>query len=201
MIVKVCGLNTAENCLAIDALDPTLLGMIFYEKSPRYIAKKSLPETKADKVGVFVNAELADILSAVEKHRLRYVQLHGHESLALAKSLKQKEVKMIKCFSIDQELNMDEMREWQPYCDYFLFDTKGKYLGGNGVKFNWRLLHDYKLDTPFLLSGGISLTDVKELKKISNPAFAGVDINSRFELEPGIKNVEQVKSFIDGINR
>jgi len=201
MIVKVCGLNSAENCLAIDALNPTLLGMIFYNKSPRYMAQKSLPETRADKVGVFVNAKLEDILLAVEKHRLRYVQLHGHESITLAQGLKQNAVKVIKCFGIDQELNMDEMREWQPYCDYFLFDTKGKYLGGNGVKFNWQLLHNYKLDTPFLLSGGISLTDVKELKKISNPAFAGVDINSRFELEPGVKNVEQVKSFIDGINR
>lgn len=201
MIIKVCGLKSVENCLAIDALNPSLLGMIFYENSPRYIAHNSLPETRADKVGVFVNTKLEDMLLAVKKHRLHYVQLHGHESKTLSYGLKQNGVKVIKCFGIDQELNMEEMREWQPYCDYFLFDTKGKYLGGNGVKFNWQLLQDYKLETPFLLSGGISLTDVKELKKINNPAFAGVDINSRFELEPGVKNVEQVKLFIDGINR
>lgn len=201
MIIKVCGLVSSENCMEIDSLNPTMLGMIFYEKSPRYINQSTLPNTKAHKVGVFVNAKLDQIVSAVDKHRLSYVQLHGEEPLSLAKKLKERKLKVIKCFGISQELNMDEIRGWQPFCEYFLFDTRGKYLGGNGIKFNWELLQKYNLDTPFLLSGGISLTDVNRLKEIKNPAFAGVDINSRFELEPGIKNVEQVKSFIYGINK
>ncbi len=201
MIIKVCGLNDLENSLDIDKLGPDMLGMIFYKKSPRYINQTLIPNTKSDKVGVFVNSDLNEILSAVQKHQLQYVQLHGHEHLDLAQALHQNNIKVIKCFSIDKTVNMELMRPWQSYCEYFLFDTKGKHLGGNGIKFNWELLHIYTLKMPFLLSGGISLNDVEAIKKINNPAFVGVDINSNFELQPGIKNVNQIKLFIHALNR
>jgi phosphoribosylanthranilate isomerase len=201
MIVKVCGLNDPENCLAIDQLKPNMVGMIFYATSPRYIDKMVLPPTKSAKVGVFVNASLNDMLSVVQQHQLSYVQLHGQESVILAQSLKENGIKVIKCFSIDKEIAIDKIREWEPFCAYFLFDTKGKQLGGNGTKFNWKLLNNYTLKTPFLLSGGIAPTDVEALKKINNPAFVGVDINSKFELAPGIKNIEQVKLFIDALKK
>jgi phosphoribosylanthranilate isomerase len=201
MIVKVCGLNHAKNCLAIDKLKPDLVGMIFYKKSPRYIGESILPKTKTKKVGVFVNDTLGEILTAVEKHQLNYVQLHGNEPIVLAKALQENGIKIIKYFGIDNIIDNKKMAEWGPYSTYFVFDTKSKQFGGIGAKFNWDLLNDYILDTPFLLAGGITLEDVSIIKKINNPAFVGVDINSKFELEPGFKNIEQVKLFIDAIKK
>lgn len=199
MIVKVCGLNDAKNCLAIDKLKPDLVGMIFYKKSPRYIGENLSPKTQTKKVGVFVNATLGEILSAVEKHQLSYIQLHGNEPLVLAKALQENGVKIIKYFGIENVIDNLKMAEWERYSSYFVFDTKGKQFGGIGAKFNWNLLNDYQLSTPFLLAGGISVKDVAAIKKIKHPAFVGVDINSKFELEPGIKNIEQVKLFIDAM--
>jgi phosphoribosylanthranilate isomerase len=201
MIVKVCGLNHAKNCLAIDKLKPDLVGIIFYKKSPRYIGESLLPKTKTKKVGVFVNATLGEILTAVEKHQLSYVQLHGNEPIVLAKALQENGIKIIKYFGIDNIIDNKKMAEWEPYSTYFVFDTKSKQYGGLGAKFNWDLLNDYKLNTPFLLAGGITLEDVSTIKKINQPAFVGVDINSKFELEPGIKNIEQVKFFINAIKK
>ena len=201
MIVKVCGLNDAKNCLAIDELKPDLVGMIFYKKSPRYIGETILPKTKTKKVGVFVNATLGEILCAVEKHQLNYVQLHGNEPLILGKSLQGNGIKIIKYFGIEDAVDNQRMAEWEPFCEYFLFDTKSKQFGGIGAKFNWNLLNNYQLNTPFLLAGGITAKDVSAIKKIKHHAFAGVDINSKFELEPGIKNIEQVKLFIDEIKK
>lgn len=201
MIIKVCGLNHVKNCLAIDKLKPDLVGMIFYKKSPRYIGETVLPKTKTKKVGVFVNSSLGEILAAVEKHNLSYVQLHGNEPIVLAKALQENDVKIIKYFGIDNTIDNLKMAEWKRYSTYFVFDTKSKQYGGLGAKFNWDLLNDYQLNTPFLLAGGITLKDVASIKKINHPAFVGVDINSKFELEPGIKNIEQIKLFIDAIKK
>lgn len=201
MIVKVCGLNNRKNCSAIDKLQPDLIGVIFYKKSPRYIGESLLPKTKTKKVGVFVNATLGEILTAVEKHQLSYVQLHGNEPIVLAKALQENGIKIIKYFGIDSFIDNKKMAEWEPYSTYFVFDTKSKQFGGIGAKFNWNLLNDYQLNTPFLLAGGITLEDVSTIKKINHPAFVGVDINSKFEQEPGIKNIEQIKLFIDEIKK
>ena len=201
MLIKVCGLRESENCLEVDLLQPNMMGFIFYNKSPRFIGESITPSTKAKKVGVFVNNEEHFILKMIEKHQLSYVQLHGDESINLAKSLHQKGIKTIKCFAIEDELNLEKMAQWEPFCTYFLFDTKGKYLGGNGKKFNWDLLQNYQLKTPFLLSGGIELNDIDAIKKINQPAFAGIDVNSKFELTPGLKNIPQLKLFIDAIKK
>jgi len=199
MIIKVCGIKEPGNCLAIDNLQPDLIGMIFYKKSPRFIGETILPKTKATKVGVFVNSSFEEIISNAQQHGLQYIQLHGNEPLLLAEKLHKKGMQIIKSFGVETEINNEEMAEWENYCSYFLFDTKSKQYGGTGIQFNWQLLENYLLKTPFLLSGGIGLNDAQELKKIKHPAFSGVDINSKFELEPGIKNIEQVKSFIDEI--
>lgn len=201
MKIKVCGIKEPENCLAVDKLGTDMLGMIFYDKSPRFINETILPETKAAKVGVFVNAGFADILANVKKHHLSYVQLHGKEPVELSRKLQANGIKVIKCFSIENEINNNEMTGWESFCSYFLFDTKSEKLGGSGKQFDWNLLENYQLRTPFLLSGGIGLSDLSRIKMIHHPAFAGVDINSKFELEPGKKNIDQVKLFIDEIKK
>ena len=201
MIIKVCGMKEDQNILGLDKLQPDFIGLIFYEKSPRFVGENSIPKTNAKKVGVFVNSSLEEIIFQAQKHDFNYVQLHGDEEVSLAKSLQEKGFKVIKNFSIGDEINDALMQEWQPFCDYFLFDTKGKSRGGTGEKFDWNLLQDYKLDTPFLLSGGIDSEDISKIKKIKNKAFKGIDLNSKFEKEPGIKNIEKLKLFIDEIRK
>lgn len=201
MIIKICGLRESKNSIEADLLQPDLMGFIFYKKSLRFVDDVKLPKTKTKKVGVFVNEEEHVILKMIKKHQLTYVQLHGNEPVELGKSLYKNGVKVIKCFSIDNEINNEKMQLWESFCTYFLFDTKGKYVGGNGKKFNWNLLNDYQLKTPFLLSGGIALSDAAKIKEIKHPAFAGIDVNSKFETAPGIKNIQQLKLFIDAIKK
>lgn len=201
MIIKVCGMKENENIKALDTLQPDYIGLIFYEKSPRFIGANNIPKTNAQKVGVFVNSNLEFILTQAKKYEFNCIQLHGDEDVKLAKSLFEKGFKIIKNFSIDDEINNTEMKEWQPFCEYFLFDTKGENRGGNGEKFDWNLLQNYKLKQPFLLSGGIAFEDVSEIKKINHKAFAGIDLNSKFEIQPGFKNIEKLKSFIDEIRK
>ena len=127
--------------------------------------------------------------------------MHGDEDLSLAKSLHEKGLKVIKNFSIDDKINNDLMQEWQPFSEYFLFDTKGKSRGGTGEKFDWNLLQDYKLEIPFFLSGGLDSEDISKIKQIKHKAFLGIDLNSKFESAPGIKNIEKLKLFIDEIRK
>ena len=190
-----------QNIIDVDAFQPNYIGLIFYEKSPRFIGRQLTQKSNAQKVGVFVNSNLAYILLQAEKHQFKTVQLHGDEPVSLAKSLFEKGFKIIKNFSISDEINNEIMKEWQPFCEYFLFDTRGKGYGGTGEKFDWTILKNYNLETPFILSGGIAPEDVSEIKKIEHNAFAGIDLNSKFEMEPGFKNIEKLKSFIDEIRK
>ena len=199
MIVKVCGLKEPENISAVDSLHPDLVGFIFYEKSPRYMATDTLPITNAVRTGVFVNESEEKILEKAVQYRLQVVQLHGSETPESASFLKDKGFKLIKAFNIGEEIDQQQMQAFIPYCDYFLLDTKGQHAGGNGVKFNWELLNSYELETPFLLSGGIRPADAAAIKKIKHPGFAGVDLNSGFEIHPGLKNISLLKEFIHDI--
>ncbi len=199
MLIKVCGLREKENILAIDALRPDLLGLIFHKSSPRYVGENIIPETVTSKVGVFVNWEMDEIIRKAEMHNLRYIQLHGSEDVETAKELSLQGFKVIKVFQMENEIDNNRMADFAPFCHYFLFDTKGANEGGNGIKFNWSLLENYQLSIPFLLSGGIAPEDVEFIKAIQQPLFTGVDINSRFESEPGIKNITALKMFIDEI--
>jgi len=201
MFIKVCGLKEKANILAIDSLSIDFMGLIFYEKSPRFVEDTAdIPVTNTPKVGVFVNSSLEYILGKIQKYQLKYIQLHGNESIDFVKEIyeeiKEKNIKIIKAVSIDNEIDDIFLSAFVPFCAYFLFDTKGKNHGGNGVKFNWKILENYQLKTPFLLSGGISIDDATEIKKIKHAQFAGIDINSKFEIEAGLKNVTMIEEFI-----
>ncbi|MDP3313142.1 phosphoribosylanthranilate isomerase [Lutibacter sp.] len=204
MIIKVCGMRNSENIQSLLALKPDFVGFIFYKKSKRFVndfPKVDFPK-EIKKVGVFVNETIEEVLRIVEEYKLECVQLHGNESPEYCWDLRRSElvseshrIEIFKAFSIDENFNFNSTNQFEKSCDYFLFDTKGKEYGGNGIKFNWEVLQKYKGETPFLLSGGISKNDVLEIKKIKHIAFAGIDINSGFEIEPALKNISDIKEF------
>lgn len=185
----------------IDALRLDFVGMIFHTASPRFVGETIFPETTAEKVGVFVDSPVHFMLQQAIKYGFSYFQLHGNEPLSTVKKLHEKGFQIIKVFRVSGKMDLAGLKKFEPYCNYFLFDTKGKNPGGNGLKFNWDLLEDYPLKTPFFLSGGIGPEDVELIKNFQNPAFAGIDLNSRFEISPGLKNKEQLKKFMNEIRK
>jgi phosphoribosylanthranilate isomerase len=200
MLVKVCGMRDANNILELIKLKPDYLGFIFYDKSKRFVTNFPEVEFPSDlkKVGVFVNETIDEIIEIADKNKLEAIQLHGNESPEYCEELKVlliRNVEIFKAFSIDENFDFSKTEAYQKVCDFLLFDTKGKEYGGNGVKFDWEVLENYKGTTPFLLSGGISKNDAKEIKKISHKAFLGIDINSGFEIEPALKNIANIKEF------
>lgn len=198
MLVKICGMKYAENIKQAAMLQPDYLGFIFYKKSKRYFDNQipKLPQN-IKKVGVFVNESTQKIEEIVKTHNLQTIQLHGEETADFCKKIKKilPTTELIKAFPIDKHFNFKQTDLYKTYCDYYLFDTKGKLHGGNGIKFNWDILNNYKEKTPFLLSGGITKKDAKAIKNITHSQFAGIDINSGFETEPALKNIEQLKQF------
>ncbi len=193
--IKICGMKYPDNILQVGSLLPDYMGFIFYEKSSRFFDGE-IPEIPKSikKVGVFVDAPLEDIISKIEKYSLDAVQLHGKESVGFitelvlaSKNLKQ--IEIIKVFSIKNDFDFERLKEYEPVCDYFLFDTKGKLPGGNGYTFDWEVLKNYNSEKPFFLSGGIGIEEIKIIEKMNLPVYA-IDVNSKFEIEPGLKNVE-----------
>jgi phosphoribosylanthranilate isomerase len=199
MIIKVCGMGDTGRMHQLAAMPIDMVGFIFYSKSPRYVIGKIDPSelTKLPdhilKAGVFVNAQKEDILKMATLYHLTVVQLHGNESAELCKELKEEGFIIIKAFNLTINNNYEA---YVPYCQYFLFDTPSQMHGGTGEKFDWDLLNTYTGTTPFLLSGGIGPGDADSIFKINHPQFAGIDINSRFEFEPGVKDVELIRRFI-----
>ncbi len=204
--LKICGMKYPDNILEVGSLLPDYMGFIFWEKSARYFdgALPNLPQS-IKKTGVFVNASQEDILAKVSQYDLQAVQLHGHESVAFCKELKDtlaKSIEIIKVFSVDSTFDFDELKPFESVCDYFLFDTKGKLPGGNGTTFNWKVLEKYPSEKPFFLSGGIGIDEidlVKQILKTDLPIYA-IDVNSKFEIEPGLKNTKLLASFKQKIN-
>lgn len=203
--IKICGMREPGNLLDVTMLKPDLIGFIFYPPSPRDAGRTLRPgmlnEIPAGirKVGVFVNEDFDFIIDYVRRYSLDLVQLHGNESPETCLQIKEAGIRVIKAFNIR---NRDDFRRcslYIPFTDYFLFDSVTERHGGSGKKFDWGLIEDYKLDHPFFLSGGIGPGDQKYLLKIKNPAFYGVDLNSRFEIKPGLKDTETLKSFIHDI--
>lgn len=197
MKIKVCGMRDSENISGLLNLKPDFIGFIFYDKSKRFVAdfpQIAIPSS-TKKVGVFVNEKIDEIIEKTLKYKLDFVQLHGNETPEYCEELTGHKIKIIKAFSIDEKFDISATKPFEKHVFLFLFDTKGKYYGGNGLKFNWDLLQNYKGKTPFLLSGGITKNDVKEIKKFNHPAFLGIDINSGFELEPALKNTNEIKEF------
>ena len=202
--IKICGMKYPENMVEVALLQPDYLGFIFYEKSPRYF-ENSIPnlDKSIQKVGVFVNAAFSVIEEKVKQYQLDLVQLHGTENSEFCALVEAKLGKVIKAFSMDDQFNFQDLENYQNSCSYFLFDTKGKLYGGNGTSFNWTVLQDYKLDKPYFLSGGIGLENANEIKEFLKKEYAKkcivIDLNSRFEIEPGLKNPATLKEFIQNI--
>jgi len=199
MKLKICGLKHPNNIQQVAEQSPDFMGFIFYDKSPRFVDDKKLAEILKDsypeiiKTGVFVNEDPVKINEIVSTYGLGAVQLHGSETPELCASFKKTGLKVIKAFGIREASDFDQTERYEGCCDYFLFDTKTKKHGGSGESFNWDLLKFYSGNTTFLLSGGIGIADIDEIKKISHPRFAGIDVNSGFEIEPGLKDIELIK--------
>jgi phosphoribosylanthranilate isomerase len=199
MKLKICGMKYPDNILEVGSLLPDYMGFIFWEKSARYFdgILPNLPRS-IKKTGVFVNASQEDIVSKVNQYDLQAVQLHGHESVAFCQELKKtlaKSIEIIKVFSVDSTFDFDELKPFETVCDYFLFDTKGKLPGGNGTTFDWKVLEKYPSTKPFFLSGGIGIKEMdaaNEILKTNLPVYA-IDVNSKFEIEPGLKDIERLK--------
>ena len=200
MKLKVCGMKFTENIEQVSGLYPDYMGFIFYEKSKRNFEGviPKLPKS-IKKTGVFVNEYPEIVISLVEEYQLEAIQLHGDETVTYIKQLKTHlpSIEIIKVFGIKDEFNFDVLTPFLPLVDYFLFDTKGKERGGNGFQFDWSVLDAYPYKKPFFLSGGIGLKDVLAIQKIidSNLPIYALDINSKFEIEPGLKNINEVKTF------
>ena len=212
MIIKVCGMREAENIREVEQFSIlhslqakrasssaqfsiNWMGFIFWSKSSRYVSRKPdyLP-TNCKRVGVFVDEDIEQLRRIADDYALDYIQLHGHESPEYAAQLKGH--KLIKAFNIATEEDLEATKPYEGLVDYFLFDTKGKSVGGNGEKFDWTVLDAYQGDTPFLLSGGIGPDDAERVKTFNHPKCIGIDLNSRFETAPAIKDINKLKEFI-----
>jgi phosphoribosylanthranilate isomerase len=200
MKVKVCGLREPENIRQVAALQPDYMGFIFYEGSKRFCEDHISPElldqlpAGIQKVGIFVNESSEAILKTVQKYKLNLVQLHGRETPGQCRELKEAGLSIIKAFSVDDRFAFENTLLYEGYCDYFLFDTRGNNYGGNGTVFDWEILKGYFSDVPYFLSGGLNLENLssKEFEKLRPRPFA-IDVNSGFELEPGLKDLEKLK--------
>ncbi len=185
-----------DNILEVGSLLPDYMGFIFWEKSARYFDGiiPSLPKS-IKKTGVFVNENKEEILKKITKHDLQAIQLHGQESVEFCKDLKSKiesDIEIIKVFSVNEAFDFEVLKPFETVSDYFLFDTKGKLPGGNGTTFDWKVLENYPSSKPFFLSGGIGIEEMEQVKQVlkSNLPIYAIDINSKFEIEPGLKNVQ-----------
>ncbi|MEO9004201.1 MAG: phosphoribosylanthranilate isomerase [Ginsengibacter sp.] len=207
MKIKVCGNRSLSQLKELEDSGIDYAGFIFYEQSPRYVLKEIKGEDvkglklNIEKVGVFVNATEEEIMKQIDDFGLDVVQLHGDETASFCERISD-HIKVVKAFRIaDFDTNIDWLiKEYDEMCDYYLFDkgSAGLY-GGTGEKFNWDLLEKSTIGKPFFLSGGIGIDDVEALRKFKHPFFYGVDVNSRFEIEPGIKDIELIKKFISQI--
>jgi len=213
--LKVCGMQQAGNMIQVSELQPDYMGFIFYDKSPRYFDGE-LPGIASEikKTGVFVNAEIGEIKEKFLKYRLNAIQLHGEESAGFAKDLKRElqqlenTPEIIKVFSVGDDFDFQEIKPFEGIVDYFLFDTKGALRGGNGTEFDWQILKEYPSNTPFFLSGGIGPEHGKAIAELKSHFYKkgkpgllyAVDVNSKFELKPGLKKLKELKDFKTQIN-
>lgn len=193
------------NAREIAEINPDFMGFIFYPGSGRFVGDKpdrslfSIIPPGILKTGVFVNEEASVIIHTVKLYGLNLVQLHGNESAGYCNNLKKAGLNIIKAFAIKDGSEFENPETYMDVCDYFLFDTGSPGYGGSGIKFDWKKISEYHLDKPFLLSGGIGPEDAAVIKQIDHKYLFAVDINSRFEISPGIKDGKKVKEFIKKI--
>lgn len=202
-MIKVCGMRDAQNIREVEALGVDWMGFIFWPSSKRYCKEKPayLPSA-CKRVGVFVNADVAEVVTKCLDYQLDLVQLHGNEDrqyvLQLRKALGMAEIApmIIKAMSLKSVSDLEKCNDYVGFVDYFLFDTPSPGYGGTGKRFDWSIIDSYMLFTPFILSGGIGLDSIDSLNAFSNPFCIGCDLNSRFEVSPGVKDVAKLREFI-----
>ena len=209
-LIKVCGMREAENIREVEALGIDMMGFIFWPKSKRYVSEKPayLP-TKCKRVGVFVDEDIEQVKRIAEDFALDFIQLHGSESPELISHLSPltSHLSIIKAFNIATAEDLETTKSYEGIVDYFLFDTKATLPGGSGQQFDWSILDAYHGVTPFLLSGGIGPDDAERVKaflasrslSLSKGKCAGIDLNSRFEMAPGLKDANKLKEFLEKI--
>jgi len=203
--IKICGMKHAANIAAVAALQPDYLGFIFYAKSPRFISDISAELIKyvpasIKTTGVFVNETLENVLASIAKYNLKACQLHGQETVAYCQQVKATGVEVIKAFGISEGFDFDSLTQYEDAVDYFLFDTQTVAHGGSGKVFNWALLSAYQLNKPYFLSGGIDLQHAAIINNLNDQRLYAVDVNSKFEIEPGLKDAEKLATFKQLIN-
>ena len=197
--IKVCGMKYAANIKDLAVLNPEYMGFIFYPPSKRFVGvdfqKQDIDhlQTEINRTAVFVNAQHHEIVEFSNLYGIKTLQLHGAETPQFCQELIDKGFTIIKAFGIDENFNFDSLNEYLNHVDFFLFDTKTIAHGGSGLTFDWQILKNYKLNKPFFISGGLSAENLLEVLKIKNPNFYGLDLNSKFELESGLKNIEKLK--------
>ena len=204
MRIKVCGMREAVNIRAVDALGVDYMGFIFYPRSSRYVTvKPSIMPCKAKRVGVFVDATTADIIDHITTFDLDVVQLHGNESPDFCQQLRMEADNLIynkidiwKAISVESGSDLKVSETYADVVNAFVFDTKCTSYGGSGLQYDWNILCDYTCHIPFLLSGGIGPDDVERLRLFHHPQFAGIDLNSRFESAPAVKDIDKLDAFI-----
>ena len=202
-IIKVCGMREAKNIREIEASGVDWMGFIFWPKSSRYVSEvPSYLPTKCKRVGVFVDASIGDVMSQTEAFGLDLIQLHGQESPSYITQLRPHlpaQIQIIKALNIATTSDLEAAKRYEGVVDYLLFDTKGKCVGGNGEKFDWSVLDDYAGTTLFLLSGGIGPDDAERVKAFHHPKCIGIDLNSKFELSPALKDATKLQSFLSSL--
>lgn len=205
MKIKVCGMRQGQNIKALGKLKPDYMGLIFYPKSSRFVNNdkavsilKAIP-AKTEKVGVFVNEHLLQIIETCNLFNIRTIQLHGDENPKYCEDLKSLGFTIIKAFGISEHFNFEILEKYKACSDFFLFDTQSKNYGGTGIKFDWTVLQKYDNDKPIFLSGGIGPEDTESVLSIKDLNLHALDLNSKFELEPGIKDITRLEIFLQKI--
>jgi phosphoribosylanthranilate isomerase len=197
--IKVCGMKFTQNRQEVEKLNVDFMGYIFYPPSKRFVGETPEPglfNSEKPKVGVFVDENAFEIMVLAKNLGFEWVQLHGKENPKTCQMLKRQGLKIIKAFSVDENFDFQTTLPYEKVANYFLFDTKTENHGGSGQKFSWAVLEKYEGHIPFFLSGGIGPDDVESILKINHPKLTGVDLNSGFEDEPGVKNIEKLEKFI-----
>lgn len=211
MIVKVCGMRDVQNIRDVEALGIDMMGFIFWPRSSRYVGQSDLGYRPCcQRVGVFVDEAISQVCRIAADFALDYIQLHGSESPQYLSDLRTAcsasgcataAPRLVKAFNISAADDLAQTADYFGLADLFLFDTKGKSVGGNGEKFDWSVLSSYDGDTPFLLSGGIGPHDASLINAFHHPRCIGIDLNSRFETAPGLKDVDALRKFLEELNR
>jgi phosphoribosylanthranilate isomerase len=201
--LKICGLKHKTNLFDVVEAGVDYVGMIFYEKSPRFVLDSLYPEDvwflpdEVEKIGVFVNASFDEIKKYAKLYQLNLIQLHGNETPEVCKQLQDLGYGVIKAFGVDESFDFNSLNPYQSSVDFFLFDTKTSDHGGSGITFDWNILTNYTLDIPIFIGGGVGLENLNELLNFNFPFLYSVDMNSKLEIEPGLKDISKVQKAVE----